>query len=123
MLEYTESHPEYVRWARSSFAADEHYFHTIVGNSEFLHASDGFFPYQGNRTYLMANLHLVHESMRKVYTAGDFDELLISDKFFVRKVVSGLSNGLLNRLDHEALRPAEELPQAVIGLAAIKEGA
>lgn len=114
ILKYTELHPEYLHWAHSSFAVDEHFFHTLVGNSEFLQASDGFLPYQGNKTYLMANLHLVHESMRKIYTEDDFEELLVSDMFFVRKVVSGLSSGLLDRLDHEVLHMDESIGSATM---------
>jgi len=103
ILDYTVRHPDFVKWAKSSFAVDEHYFHTIIGNSEFLHHSDGFFPYQGNKTYLMANLHLIHESLRKVYSISDFDELVCSDKFFCRKVMSDPSKDLLNRLDDDVL--------------------
>jgi GR25 family glycosyltransferase involved in LPS biosynthesis len=103
ILDYTARHPDFVKWAKSSFAVDEHYFHTIIGNSKFLHHSDGFFPYQGNKTYSMANLHLIHESMRKEYSHSDFDELVCSDKFFVRKVMSVPSRELLNRLDCEVL--------------------
>lgn len=92
-----------MRWASSSFAVDEHFFHTIIGNSDYCAASDGFSPYQGNKTYRMASLHLVHESMRKIYTVADFDELSDTDKFFVRKIVSGQSDYLIERLDAEIL--------------------
>jgi hypothetical protein len=103
VLDFSARYTDYVRWARSSFAPDEHFFHTIVGNSQYCEASDGFFPYLGNKTYLMANLHLVHESLRKIYTESDFDELCDSDKFFVRKLMSGPSDALVARLDSEIL--------------------
>lgn len=106
ILDFVDQHPDYVRWARSSFAVDEHFFHTIVANSAFKEKADGLFPYQGNKTYLMASLHLIHESMRKVFTENDFDELKGSEKFFVRKLMSGLSDASLARIDAEILRIA-----------------
>lgn len=113
VLEFAARETAFVRWARSSFAIDEHFFHTIVGNSDFLQSSDGMFPYRGNRTYEMASLHLVHESMRKVYSEADFDELRGSDKFFVRKLMSGQSDTLVARLNAEILRPVESIPNPV----------
>ncbi len=104
ILDYTEQNLDFVKWAKSSFAPDEHYFHTIIGNSKFFHNSDGCFADQGNKTYLMANLHVIHESMRKIYTHVDFEELIWSDKFFVRKVMSIPSSHLLMRLDSEVLK-------------------
>jgi hypothetical protein len=103
ILEFTDKRPDYVRWARSSYAPDEHYFHTIVGNSSFLSASDGFIPCEGNKTYKMANLHLIDPSLRKVRTEEDLREILNSDKFFVRKLTSGQSKGLLDILDQDVL--------------------
>lgn len=111
ILDFVKREPGFVRWARSSFAVDEHFFHTIVCASSFLKSSDGLFPYQGSKTYEMASLHLVHESMRKVFTEKDLDELRRSDKFFVRKLMSGHSDALLDRLDTELLRvPATPHP-------------
>lgn len=113
ILEFTEQQPDYTRWARTSFAVDEHYFHTIVGNSRFCSASDGFFPYQGNKTYTMSSLHEVHESMRKIHTEVDFDALRGSDKFFVRKIMSGPSDRLVERLDATILSlPADSVQPA-----------
>lgn len=108
VLDFAARKTDYVRWARSSFAVDEHFFHTIVGNSEYCAASDGFFPYQGNKTYRMASLHLVHESMRKIYTESDFEELRDSGKFFVRKIMSGQSDRLVERLNAEILYAGHE---------------
>lgn len=103
VLDFSAREAEFMRWARSSFAVDEHFFHTIVANSDYCAASDGFFPYQGSATYRMASLHLIHESLRKIYTEADFDELRDSDKFFVRKIVSGQSDRLVERLNKEIL--------------------
>jgi hypothetical protein len=103
VLDFAGREADFVRWASSSFAVDEHFFHTIIGNSDYCAVSDGFSPYEGNKTYRMASLHQVHESMRKVYTEADFNELCDSDKFFVRKIVSGQSDRLVERLNAEIL--------------------
>jgi len=81
VLDFATRETDFMRWTSSSFAVDEHFFHTIIGNSDYCAASDGFFPYEGNKTYRMASLHQVHESMRKIYTEADFDELRDTDNF------------------------------------------
>ncbi len=49
--------------------------------------------------------------MRKIFSEPDFDELRGSDRFFVRKLASGASDTLLDRLDTELLQaPVEPTP-------------
>ena len=103
VLRFVQERPEVVRWMKSSFAPDEQFFHTIVANSEFLQHSDGFVPYQAPSVHLLSNLHLIPPGLRKVHTEGDFDQLCASPRYFVRKVMSGASKGLLDRLDREVL--------------------
>lgn len=103
ILQYCEANPAFLRWAQSSFAVDEHFFPTIVAHSPFLASSEGFQPYEGSgpQTWRLGCLHI---NRRKVHTAADFEELRHSDKFFVRKLMSGTSDTLLNRLDTEILQ-------------------
>lgn len=103
ILDFCETNPEYVKWAKSCFAIDELFFHTIVANSSFIEHSDGFVAYNGRFTHKTANLHIIHPSLRKVFTDADFDELMRSDKFFVRKIVTGASDALVDRLNAEIL--------------------
>ncbi len=107
ILRYADENPAYVRWARSSFAVDEHFFQTIVAHSPFLQAAEGFQPYEGTgpQTWRLGCLHI---NRRKVHTEADFDELRDSDKFFVRKLMSGPSDALLDRLDAELLLPPHQ---------------
>lgn len=102
ILEYGESNPAYVKWAKSSFAVDEHYFHTVVAHSRFLESSEGFKAYEGAgpQTWRLGCLHI---NRRKLHTEADFDELRDSDKYFVRKIVSGQSDRLVERLNAEIL--------------------
>lgn len=101
VLDFIDTHPEYLRWARTSFAVDEHFFHSILGNSGLLAHTDGFCPATGpgNVTFQQASLHLIHPSMRRVYTESDLDALLATDKFFVRKLATGQSDALIQRLN------------------------
>ncbi len=103
VLEYVRERPDVVRWVRTSFAPDEQFFHTVVANSRFLHRSDGFVPYQAPSVHLLSNLHLIAPGLRKIHTERDFDDLVASPKYFVRKVTSRESAGLLDRLDREVL--------------------
>lgn len=104
ILDFGKAHPAYVQWAKSSFAIDEHYFHTLVAHSRFLASSDGFQPYVGTgpQTWRLGCLHV---NRRKIHTEADFGELRDSDKFFVRKIVSGQSDRLVERLNAEILYP------------------
>lgn len=88
---------------RFTLAPDEHFFHTIVGNSPFAETCDGLQPFTGRGTYKLANLHLIDASLAKVFTEADFDEIRNSDKLFVRKVSSTDSKPLLDRIDREIL--------------------
>jgi hypothetical protein len=110
VLRFVQERPEVVRWMKSSFAPDEQFFHTIVANSDFLQRCDGFVPYQAPSVHLLSNLHLIPPGLRKVHTDSDFDELHASSRYFVRKVTSAASKGLLDRLDREVLHLQERQP-------------
>jgi len=102
ILEFGAANPEYGRWAKSSFAVDEHYFQTIVAHSRFLDSAEGFQPYVGDgpQTWRLGSLHI---NRRKVHAFEDFEELQKSDKFFVRKLMTGPSDRLIERLNSEIL--------------------
>lgn len=115
VLEYMRERPDVVRWVKTSFAPDEQFFHTVVANSRFLHESDGFVPYQAPSVHLLSNLHLIAPGLRKIHTERDFDDLVASPKYFVRKVTSRESGRLLDRLDREVLGLGHARRPAVAG--------
>jgi hypothetical protein len=82
---------------------DEHYIHTIVGNSQFARKATGLQKFTGIGTYRMANLHHIDPSLSKWFTELDFELLRKSDKLFVRKVRTSDGTGLVNRIDEELL--------------------
>lgn len=98
-LEFMRNNPRFIAMNRQSFSPDEHFFHTLVGNSPFAVHADGVQPFEGRGTWRMANLHLVHHSLAKTYRLEDLDEVLASERLFVRKVTSRDSGPLLDRLD------------------------
>jgi hypothetical protein len=104
-LDYVDKNPAFSNFFRYTFAPDEFFFHTIIGNSPFLKDTDGFQKFTGRGTYKMANLHIIHPSLAKYYDENDFEEVKNSDKLFVRKVNTALSSKLLDLIDKELLYP------------------
>jgi hypothetical protein len=96
ILQFVEDHPEFLRYHRFSWAPDEFFFHTIVGNSEFSRSSGGAVPYGTN----ILNLH-IHRP--PVLTLDHLEEILVCDKFFARKAATGESELLLDHLDEHVL--------------------
>ncbi len=104
ILKVVDSNPDYLRVNRFTFSPDEHFFHTLVGNSNFAENATGLESYREGRTYLLANLHLLHHSLQKWYTIDDWNEIASSKKAFVRKVSTLASEDLLDRIDKELLK-------------------
>lgn len=99
ILKFADQHPELERFYRHTWAPDEHFFQTIVHNSHFVEEASPLIPYQGRGMWRMANLHLIHPSLSKTYTLEDFEEVVNSDRFFVRKVSTSQSSALLDKID------------------------
>lgn len=104
IVDYADKHPAFLKYFRTSFGPDEYFFHTIVGNSPFLNQAGGFQQYESRGTSKMANLHVIHPSLSKVYTISDFDGLRDSDKYFVRKITTASSKELVEKINHELLQ-------------------
>lgn len=88
---------------RFTFSPDEHYIHTIVGNSYYKMNSFGVQAFEGRGTYLMANFHIIDKSLSKWFTINDWEEIVKSDKLFVRKVRSNDGMDLVNKINRELL--------------------
>jgi len=103
ILEYQLNNPWFKVMNYFTFSPDEHYFHTIIGNSKFKNQSDGVQPYKGGGTWRLANFHIIDKSLAKWYAIDDWDEIKNSDKLFVRKIrtLDGLS--LITRIDNDIL--------------------
>ena len=99
VLSYMAAHPEYVRAYRTVYAPDEHFFHTLVGNSDFK-ALAHTVPDRGSATNLQAPLHTVATNSSRTFTdADDLSAVRATGSFFIRKVSSKDSRLLLDRIE------------------------
>jgi hypothetical protein len=99
VLRFISEHKEYDRYFKYLHSPDEHYFQTILENSPFAQEASPVLTYTGRGMWKMANLHLIHPSLKKIYTATEFDEVMSSNRCFVRKVNTGPSTSLLDQID------------------------
>jgi hypothetical protein len=96
MLQFVRVRPEFLNYHRYSWAPDEHFFHTIVGNSEFSASGGGPVPHGGN-------INNLHTDRHPVVTMDHLEGILACDRFFTRKAASGQSDTLLDFLDKQVL--------------------
>ncbi len=98
-LEFISGHEEYERYFKYLHCPEEHYFQTILENSPFVHEASPVLTYTGRGMWKTANLHVIHHSLKKIYTAAEFEEVMQSKRCFVRKVNTDASTLLLDRID------------------------
>lgn len=105
MLKTLEENPSIRRFFRYSYAPDELLIPTILFNSSFAsRAIPGDFPENQDFEELFRTLPAVHHLRREksnvvVFREEDYNELMNSGKLFCRKVRTGPSDGLLDRID------------------------
>ncbi len=100
ILNYVAENPWYHRMNVHSFAPDEHYFHTIIGNSPFAEKTFGIQPCRGSLA-LVGVTHLIDDSLTHWFTLDDWERVSRSERLFVRKVRSQDGSGLVERIDAE----------------------
>lgn len=101
--------PEHEHWFARVFCPEEHFYQSLLATSSFRDATPSGGPedFAGRGNWRYQNLHHIHPSLRKVYTLDDWDEVASSGQWFLRKVESGRSADLLDRIDAELLeRPS-----------------
>jgi Core-2/I-Branching enzyme len=114
LLTMVRERPELLRLYRYAMAPDEHFFHTLVQNSPFATEAAPIMPYTGKGMWKKANIHVVHHSLKKIYTLDDFDELMTTGKLFVRKVSTLHSTALMDKLDQTFLaNDLDYVPQSM----------
>lgn len=84
------------RFLRFSKAPDEIYFHTLLAHSPHRHTVESV---RGGGVWDAANLHLIDPSLSRWFEASDYEEVVSSGKWFVRKVSTQSSGDLCTRLD------------------------
>ncbi|MEP4891565.1 MAG: beta-1,6-N-acetylglucosaminyltransferase [Aliiglaciecola sp.] len=104
VLDFHDQNPWFRDMNRHTMSPDEHYFHTIVGNSNFLEASGGVQEFEGDGTWRMANLHVIDKSLSKWFCEDDWNDIKGSEYFFVRKVRSKDGTSFVNKINKEILK-------------------
>ena len=100
--------PAIERYFRRVFVAEEKFYQSLALNSARgretggPHA-DGSEPSAGPGNWRYANLHHIDPSLTKVYTEADWPEVEASPGWFLRKLETGRSAALLDRIDRELL--------------------
>lgn len=96
------------RYFSAVFAPDEKVFHSLVASGDWnRRMSDGGpSPYVGPGNYRYTNFHEISPS-HAVRDLRDWDIVASSDKYFVRKVVSGQSDSLIAKIERDLLREKE----------------
>lgn len=92
-------HKEVEKYFRTCLAPDEMLIQTIVFNSKF---ADFAILYDGGYPGLvgLTPLHYIeYNGEIKTYTEKDFELLMESGKMFVRKLKSGISDGLVDKIN------------------------
>jgi hypothetical protein len=89
----------YEKYFKFLHGPDEVYFHTVLQNSPFVDEAPPVLAYQGRGMWRTANLHLIHPSLRKIYTEAEFNEVMAANRCFVRKVNTVASSKLLDQID------------------------
>lgn len=94
---------EYARYFKTCYASDELCIHTIVMNSPFAQFATEITMGLNNGPAIFQELSPLHklyyDKAIKIYTDKDYDEIIQSGKMFVRKIVSGLSDSLVEKLN------------------------
>jgi len=99
-LDFYDSHPKYNRVMAHIQFPDEEYFHTITHNSPFKYSCVKYD--EPIRRWLVnwRNLHYFeYPGSISVLTDADYDKIITEDALFIRKVRSGISDRLLDRID------------------------
>jgi len=99
-LDFYDSHPKYNRIMAHIQFPDEEYFHTITHNSPFKYNCVKYD--EPTRRWLVnwRNLHYFeYPGSASVLTEADYDKIIAEDALFIRKVRSGVSDRLLDKID------------------------
>lgn len=102
-VDFHENNRWFQNMFRYTYAADEHYIHTILGNSQLVSQCTGLQDFKYFGLDYLANLHLIDNSLTKWYTIDDWSDITASDKLFVRKIRSIDGSELVERIDNKIL--------------------
>jgi hypothetical protein len=92
-----------VRFFRTSFAPDEIAIQSVIHSSDTLEGVGHIEPWPETGIAGLTNLHFVDPGLAKIFKDDDFERIVQADRWFVRKVDSRRSAGLLDRIERDRL--------------------
>lgn len=108
LVSFFETHPKFNRRMEHIKFPDEEYFHTVVHNSKFRTSCVKYDEPVQRWLVNWRNIHYFEFPGSGVvtFTEKDFDKLMAREELFCRKVRSGISDKLLERIDQAtAIQP------------------
>lgn len=99
-VKFGQTHPQFNNRMKKIQFPDEEYFHTIVHNSEFKYKCVNYDEPEQRWLVNWRNLHYFEMPNKiTVFEEKDFAKIMKQDALFIRKVKSGISDGLMDRID------------------------
>jgi hypothetical protein len=95
IIDFVTQNQWFYEMNKYTFSPDEHFFHTIIGNSHYNNLATGLQTFIGRGTSRLSNLHLIHPSLSKWYSLQDLKEIKSSDNLFIRKLNTTSSSDLV----------------------------
>lgn len=101
IMDVWDNSRELKQYFKTSLAPDELLFQTIIYNSHFKNYAESFEEgsnYPGLEATTITH-YIEYKQAQKVFVESDFEKLISSDKMFFRKVETGISDSLLDKID------------------------
>ena len=100
IIDTMEKNPQIESYFRKTFVPEEITIPTIIFNSKYRDDAEIFQGKQYEGLSTLASLHKFYYSKAiKIYEEKDCDNLIASGKMFCRKVVTGFSDTLMDKID------------------------
>ena len=102
IVEFYDTHTKFNAYMQHVQFPDEKYFHTIVHNSRFKYKCHLYDEPEKRWLVNWRNLHYFeYPGEIKVLTELDYNKIMSEGSLFVRKVKTGVSDSLLDKIDRE----------------------
>lgn len=100
LVAFEQEHPKFNNQMKRMQFPDEEYFHTVVHNSSFKYKCMAYDEPIERWLVNWRNLHYFEfPKTVTVFHEMDFDKLMKQDALFIRKVRTGISDALLDKID------------------------
>jgi hypothetical protein len=91
VLNYCDTHPDFLKFLRTTWSPDEFIFNTLIMNSSF---KDNIAP------HFLRHIDWSEGKVSpKIFKSGDFNELINSQSFFARKFDTSIDSLILDQLE------------------------